>query len=59
MATSLADEQHRLPGRRLGQLLHAVDVTRRCCDPDHGIASASSDNSVWFWDCGKGTPAYL
>ena len=46
MATSLADEQHRLPGRRLGQLLHAVDVTRRCCDPDHGIATASSDNSV-------------
>lgn len=39
MATCLADEQHRLPGRSLGQLLQAVDMTRRSCDLDHGTAN--------------------
>ena len=42
-ATSFAAEQHRQAGRRLGQLLQAVDVTRRSCNPDHGTATYSTD----------------
>ena len=43
VATSLAAEQRSVPGRRLGQLLQAVDAARRSCDPDHGIATYSAD----------------
>ena len=40
VATGVAAEEQRLPGRKLGQLLQALeDATRKSCDLDNGIAA--------------------
>lgn len=43
MAADVEAEQHRLPGRRLGQLLQALEnASGQTCDVDRGIAASSS-----------------
>lgn len=40
LATGLGAEQHRAPGRTLGQMLQAIwDQDRRSCDIDNGKAA--------------------